>query len=421
MSGRTHPLWHSLRIALAAIALAGRLVPAFADTGSIHGRLEFQDAGLFTRGDSIDAAIRAENRNDAAGNLRLTWEPAWDRWTFSLHYLVAGEYGPSVSLARSEARLLPTPPPTWFNLTDTFENRGQATAFQSIDRLAIGYAAPDFVIRIGRQALTWGSGLIFRPMDLFDPFSPTATDTEYKPGTDMAYTQFLFDDGSDLQVIAVPRPARKGAMPTSDASSFAIHYHATVLGHQTTLLLARDHGDWVGGVGVNGALGGATWNLELVPTFLDDGPARISALANISDAVTLFDRNTTVFAEYFHNGFGASGGPHNLASLPRDLVDRLGRGQVFNSRQDYLATGMTVEVTPLLSVGPTLIAGLNDASAYTLASATYSLSDNLTVVAGAQVPIGPSNTEFGGMPLTAGGTTFLSVPAQIYVQVRQYF
>ncbi len=44
-----------------------------------------------------------------------------------------------------------------------------------------------------------------------------------------------------------------------------------------------DHGevlsDGVGGLGVNGALGGATRNVELLPTVISDGPTRLSALA----------------------------------------------------------------------------------------------------------------------------------------------
>ncbi len=406
---------------LAALAMAGGVAAAHADTGDIHGRFELQDAGSFARSNSIDAALGARDRNDVFGNLRLTWEPTWDRWSVSVHYVVAAEYGDSVPLARAETGLLPVPPSTWFNLTNIFVNDAKFIATQRIDRLAFAYTAPDFVIRVGRQALTWGSGLVFRPMDLFDPFSPSATDTEYKPGTDMVYTQWLFSDGSDLQFIVVPRPARQGAQPSSDASSVALHFHTSLLGHQTTLLLARDHGDWVGGLGVNGSLGDATWNLELVPTFLDAGPTRLSALANISDAITLLDRNATIFAEYFHSGFGAGDNDFDLASLPPDLTGRLAREQLFNIRRDYLATGLTFEVNPLLNVSPTLIADLNDASLFALFAGTYSLSDNLTLVGGAQVPIGPARTEFGGLPLTAGSREFLAPPAQIYLQLRRYF
>jgi len=421
MNGKPFPPERMARLAAIVFVAVLACAPVRAETDGIHGRLELQDMGAFARSDSIDAQLGARSRNDAIGNLRITWDPAFGSWSLSVHYLAAAQYGDSVRLARVETGLLPTPPSTWFNLTDRLVDHGQLVALHTIDRLVLGYTTSDFVLRVGRQALTWGSGMVFRPMDLFDPFSPTATDTEYKPGTDMLYMQFLFGDGSDLQVIAVPRPAKKGAMPSSEASSFAVHYHASFFGHQTTMLVASDHGDWVGGLGINGALGGATWNLEVIPTFVGHGAGRVSALANISDAVTLFERNATIFAEYFHNGFGAGNSTFALASLPPDLLDRLGQGQVFNTRQNYLAAGMTLEVSPLLSVSPTLIAGLDDASAYATLAATYSLSDNLMLVAGAQAPIGPKNTEFGGMPLVVGGSTILAPAAQVYVQVRQYF
>ena len=421
MSGGVLRSRRELAGAVAALAWLVSGTGVLADNG-IHGRIELQDMGAFARDDSLDALLGVQNRNDVLANFRVAWEPSWERWSLAFHYVVNLDYGDGVRLRRAEAGLLPVPPSTWFNLTETFDNHGEFFGSQTIDRLSIGYTAPDFVVRIGRQALTWGSGLVFRPMDLFDPFSPIATDTEYKPGTDMLYSQWLFEDGSDLQFIVVPRPPRKGAGPSSDASSVALHYHGVLLDHPTTFLLARDHGDWVAGLGINGALGGATWNVELVPTFLDSGPTRISGLANISDAVTLFDRNATIFAEYFHNGFGVDPETNiSFATLPSDLVDRLARGQVFNLRRDYLATGMTLEVNPLLNVSPTLIGDLNDPSLYALVAATYSLEDNLTFVAGAQAPLAGHRTEFGGIPVTPGSHVLLGPPSQLYIQLRRYF
>jgi hypothetical protein len=421
--GLTPDHWARLTVLVLALALAGGQARAQAadPSNALHGRIELQDAGLFGRDDGVDAALGAKDRNDALANVRLTWEPTWDRWSLQLHYVIDVEDGPNVALARAETGLVPAPPSTWLNLTGTLVDRGELVGRQGLDRLAVAYSAPDFVVRVGRQALTWGSGMVFRPMDLFDPFSPSATDTEYKPGTDMLYVQRLFADGSDLQFIVVPRPARRGGPVTTDASSLALHLHTTLLGHQTTWLLARDHGDWVTGLGVNGALAGASWNVEVVPTVLGRGGTRVSALANISDATTLFGRNATVFAEYFHNGFGVARGRYDLADLPRDLVDRLSRGQLFNTRQDYLAGGLTLEVTPLLNLSPTLIADLDDGSVFALLAATYSFGDNLTLAGGVQAPIGPSKTEFGGLPLAPASALVLAPPGQIYLQLRRYF
>jgi hypothetical protein len=164
-------------------------------TNQVHGRLELQDAEQFTGPNSVQAQLGEQTANDVLGNLRLTWEPTWGQWSFQVHYVLAAEDGPNVTLARAEAGLISQPPATLFDLTDTFLNRGPWIASQGIDRLAVTYATPDLVVRVGRQALTWGSGLVFRPMDLFDPFGPTATDTEYKPGVDMLYLQQLFADG----------------------------------------------------------------------------------------------------------------------------------------------------------------------------------------------------------------------------------
>jgi hypothetical protein len=406
---------------LATLALSLVVAPS-ALAGDIHGRIAVGDLAAFNDAESLDALLGYRNRNDFTGNLRLTWERTLGAWDFSAHYVVSADVGEGVALANAFATTpyySAPPPSTWLDLSGTLISGTDTLVTHRIDRLALGYTAPHVVARVGRQALTWGSGLVFRPMDLVDPFAPNATDTEYKPGVDMAYFQALFDDGSDLQAIAVPRPAVAGGPLTWDASSFALHYSRAIGALQTTWLVARDHGDWVAGLGLSGPLGGAVWNVEIVPTFEMAGPTRISALANISGATTLFGRNATLFAEYFHNGFGAAGGA--LDSLPSDLADRLARGQVFNTGRDYVAGGMTLEVTPLLSVSPTLIVNLNDWSFDAAVEAKRSLSDNLDLIAGANVPFGPDGTEYGGLPITGGATTYATPAATAYAELRRYF
>jgi hypothetical protein len=401
--------------------LAAATTPALAQSDNgIHGRLELEDTANFNRADSLDALLGTANHNDGLSNLRLEWEPTFDHWSFDVHYVLSAQSGETVKLMHAREFLIETPPTTWFNLTNSFIDHETILAQQTIDRLSVGYATPDFVLRVGRQALTWGAGFVFRPMDLFDPFSPVATDTEFKPGTDMLYAQYLFGDGSDLQFIAVPRSTVLNGAPDSNESSIALHYHGRIAGWETTGLLARDHGDWTGALGITGNVSGATWNVEVVPVAVRNGPTVVSALANISDAETVFDRNATLFAEYFRNGFGVTG-PATFATLPPDLIDRLARGQLFNVRKDYLAAGMTLEYSPLVTLSPTLIADLDDQSLYLLAAANWSLSNSVVLIMGAQAPLGPKGSEFGGLPLTPVTPTVLSPPGQVYLQLRCYF
>lgn len=405
--------------------LCGAIFPvrSFAQTDNpdgIHGRIELQDAASFDRPQSLDAELGTADHNDGLANLRLTYNPSWGSWNFDFHYLVTVEDGEDARLVQTESQLEHIPSATWFNLTNTFISRGSVLAEQSIDRLSLTYSASDFVIRIGRQALTWGSGLVFRPMDLFDPFSPVALDTEFKPGTDMLYAQYLFADGSDLQFIAVPRSTIPNGAPDMNDSSFALHYHGEIAGFETTGLVARDHGDWTGALGVNGPLHGAAWNVEVLPTSVRDGPTVVSALANISDAQTLLDRNARLFAEYFHNGFGVEGDV-TAATLPSYLENRLARGQLFNIRQDYLAAGVSLEWSPLVTLSPTLIADLNDGSFDLYVSASWSLDTNTVFYAGVQAPFGPRGSEYGGIQLAPADLVTSPSPSLIYLQLRRYF
>ena len=400
------------------------LLGGTANAEPLHGRLQLQDVFAQDRSQSIASALGARTRNDVLGDLRLNWSPHWQDWNLDTAYRAGFDVGdtPRFTAQQNSLGVFPAAPPaTWWDLSNQFIKGRRVSATQRIDRLSLAYTSTHFVVRTGRQALTWGAGFVFRPMDLFDPFAPDATDTEYKPGTDMLYGQYLFDDGSDLQGVIVPRPAHRGGGLTANASSFALRFHTTVGTYQTTWLVAHDHGDTVAAFGINGSLGGATWNGEIMPTFVKGGGTFVSMLANISNAGKLWGRDVTYYAEYYRNGFGMSRRHYALTDLPQALIGRLLRGQVFNTGRDYLAAGAQIQWTPLLQISPTLIANLNDHSLYVFGEATYSLSDNLNLIGGAQFPIGPKRTEFGGLPAVSTAPPYLTQPARYYVQIRRYF
>jgi hypothetical protein len=388
----------------------------------IHGRAQLQGVIAFDRTGSLAAELDAKSRGDVLGDLRLSWSPRAGDWSFDAAYVVSFDAGETPQLTRAENALLPPPPPaTWLGLTDSLADSRKFTAIQRIDRLSITYTSESLVLRAGRQALSWGAGLVFHPMDLVDPFAPDATDIEYKPGADMLYAQVLFADGSDLQGVIVPRTAHPGGPLEADASSFALHGRTSIGRVGATALVARDHGDITAGLALDGPLGRASWSVELVPTFVRDGSTHVSLLANISNAGKLWGHDVNYFAEYYHNGFGVNGSGATLAGLPAPLADRLQRGQLFDAGRDYLALGAQVQWTPLLTVNPTAISNLGDGSLYLLAEASWSLGDNLALNLGGQLPVGSSGSEFGGIPLSPADPATLGPPARLYLQLRRYF
>ena len=393
----------------------------YSHAGDITGRLQLTAQYATTGDDSLDALLGEQNRNDLIGDVRLIWEPYWDSWNFSVHLLADIDHGDSVSYQQKISAY--EADDTTSSLLDLSASAsdGNTRLNYGLDRLVISKTTPTSVIRIGRQALTWGSGQIFHPIDLVDPFAPGAVDTEYKSGVDMAYTQWLFDNGSDLQLIAVPRYEQADKTVTWNASTAGLLYRHSINQISTTWLLAQDYEDWTSGIGLSGGLAGAAWNMEVVPTLENNNKVKTSALANISYSTLLYQRNTTLFVEYYHNGFGTTDTNTAYDELPDDLMTRLTRGQLFTIARNYLATGFTLEWNPLLNISPSIIANLDDGSTFSTMEINWSLHDNANLLIGAQLPTREKDTEYGGILLSNGSSTYLSSPTTVYLQLRVYF
>ncbi len=414
-----------LKIGLAGLSLA--MLASGAAGADVRGRLQVQQQWQGTDTQSLQAAEGVRNPALTSGDLRLMGTVRHGALQAAVHDQLYLQHGSAVTLDQRLSQAgLPDPGDNLrrsnlWDLDQSWVSGTRTLSGQRLDRLWAGYTGRHAVLRIGRQALTWGGGQVFHPMDLIDPFSPTATDTEYKPGADMLYGQWLFDDGSDIQAVTLPRrdPASRDLQGGRGVS--AIYWHHAGYPLQANLLLAHDHGDTVLGANLTGSAGGASWSASLIPTLERDGRTRLSLDANISDGFRLWNRDATGFVEYYRNGFGVGGSGYTLAELPADLQVRLDRGQIFNTGIDYLAAGGTLALTPLWQLEPVWIINLQDRSSLAMLKATDSVAQNTDLVLGLQQPFGGHGTEFGGLALAPGSGNYLETPALIYVRVDQYF
>ena len=256
-------------------------------------------------------------------------------------------------------------------------------------------------------------------MDLISPFAPTTVDRDFKAGDDLLIVDKLFDDGGDLQLLAVARRDLSGDV-TGDVASAAAKYHAFLGNGELELFAGKHYRDQVYGGSGRLPLGGALLRTDLVATRLDGGDWRLSGIVNMDVSFTLAGRPAYVFGEYYHNGFGVAELPDLIAELPPELVERLGRGEVFTLMRDYTALGGTYEWHPLWTQTLTLITNLNDASSLLQTQLSYVPSDHATIDLGVIVPIGDAGQEYGGVPvfgeeLTSGGAF------QGYVRWVYYF
>ena len=301
----------------------------------------------------------------------------------------------------------------------TYENADGSLVFR-VDRLSVGWASDNVVLKIGRQAVTWGSGYVFHPTDIIAPFSPNALDTTYKPGVDMVYAQVLFDSGADIQAIYVPRPMVAGGAADWDSSTLAAQASLFIGDLDAKLILGQDRGDTLVSANISGPLGGAAWNVEYAQWFLKAGGNANTILANITNSGSLFDHNITYFAEYFHNGFGVTADVP-LDALPAPLVARLSTGNLFFPGRDFLALGAQYDLTPDITLAPNAIISLADGSALVGLQATWTIDDNMDLQLGYTQPIGANGSEFGGRETSAGSGIYLRPASELTLKLARFF
>jgi hypothetical protein len=418
------------RAAVVILACLSAAPAAAGDAPEVHGYVKLQSTLRLFHDDDLGSTVAGSHPTDGKLDLRLdiAWRSA--RWDVVVDPELVAADGDSVRASRDPATgpfaalLLGVPQPgdqhQWLDLDRTFSSGGSHLVFGRFDRLSVGYTGDRFVMRLGRQALSWGGGLVFQVLDLFNPFPPTVIDTDYKPGTDMVTTQWLLPGGDDLQAILVPRRPSPGSALTADASSLAIKWHHVASGSEVELMAARHYGDSIAGGGVTGNLGGGVWRLNVTTTALSEGGLITSLLANLDHSWVWGARNVYGFAEYFRNGFGVASLDRSVLTLPTALLDRVERGELFNLGRDELAAGLQVEWTPRLTFEPTAICDLNDFSSMLLVRAGFDWLQSLRLDAGLQTTVGRRGTEYGGVKV-ATANEFLTPGRLFWVRLSRYF
>ena len=308
----------------------------------------------------------------------------------------------------------------WFNLTHDFKNKNKDATVLRLDRISVGFTGDKAVVRFGRQAISWGNGLLFTPMDIINPFDPTAVDKEYKTGDDMLYGQYLFDNGSDMQFAGVVRRDPDSGTVEQDASSLALKYHGFWARTEYDLLMAEHYGQSVLGVGVSTDIAGGIWRADLVWNDTDSGSI-YSAVAGVSYSGIIAGHNWTGFLEYFYNGFGIPDGFYTPATIlsNRELVNRLSRGELFNIGRHYLGASLTLEVTPLVNFTPNIFVNIVDPSAFAQLVVSYDWMQDVQLLGSLNIPIGQKGTEYGGIRAVNG--QYLSTDPAVFAQLAWYF
>ncbi|MEQ9464993.1 MAG: hypothetical protein RJQ10_15120 [Haliea sp.] len=359
---------------------------------------------------------------DRGAELRLRWQQRAGGWEAAADYQMLTRHRGAPALPPgfgAGQSLLPDDDRRWWDLTSEIDSSEDSLTLQRLDRLHVGYSSERVVLRLGRQAVSWGNGLLFNPVDVFNPFDPTAIDTEYKTGDDMLYGQYLLPSGSDWQLVQVQRRDQQGRV-NSAVSSTALRYHGFGTEREYDLMLAQHFDELLLAAGASTNLGDAVLRGDLLYADTADGWVG-SAVVNAAWSWTRGGRNMSGVLEYFFNGHGLGQAAYGVDDLAGEeaLLARLQRGELFAVGRHYLAGSLLVEMTPLLQLTPALFVNLGDHSALAQLALRWDLRQDWQLLGALNLPLGPAGTEYGGLRV-AEGVDLARGPA-LFAQVAFYF
>ena len=307
------------------------------------------------------------------------------------------------------------------DLTSVIDEGDDHVLYHRLDRLNLTLQPSWGTVRLGRQVITWGNGMVFNPMDLFNPYAPTDVERDYKTGDDMVFAEIPTGNIGNLQMLYVPRRNPVSEDVQWDQSSLAGKFHADI-GHYGLDAMASVHyEDIVLGFGATGDFKGGTWRINVTWTDLEDESLNddyLSLVANYDLSWKWFGKNFYGFVEYYFNGLGDT--DYEKAGLDTDITERISRGELFVLGRHYLSGTINVEVHPLVNVYVTVINNMSDPSGVIQPRAIVSLSQNMEARIGGSIYYGGKGTEYGGYRIP-GYDLYNKTPNDFFVWLFYYF
>jgi len=253
---------------------------------------------------------------------------------------------------------------------------GAVTAI--IDRAFLRLKLPNVDVTLGRQPVSFGQGFFFTPMDIVSPFSPATLDREFKPGVDAVRGDVFFGQATQVSLVAAYHDGF-----TLDGVVFAGHARTNVLGIDVGLFGSRAHESWIGGFDLAGDAFGVGIRGEVTGTVPDD-ERELPFLRGVVGADLRYN-TISVSAELYAQTLGARDPKNYLSTFGSE---RFARGELFLAGQLYGAVMASWQVMPMLTPGISVMANVLDQSVLISPSLAWSVSDEVDVSVGAQIPQG---------------------------------
>jgi hypothetical protein len=361
------------------LLLAALLLPAPASAGDValRGHIKAFFVGTFPYRHLI---MPEDPIGSATLNARLVFEarPA-EGLLLEVHPQINASIGSGgfSGLSTGVGRTAPEALPMTVEVT---EGDAFKTTFR-IDRANMSWTRGPVRFTAGRQPMTFGQGLIFTPLDLVAPFTPTTLDTSYKPGVDSFRADIFLGMSGRITGLA----AYLGEWGP-EGSAFVLQGQGTIVTVDVGGFVGVLYGDPVFGLSVYAPIGPIGLYGDLALTIDDDDP-------EFRGVVGLLSRpgpTTSLSVEVYGQTFGSTDASDYLVI---NTGERFSRGELWLAGHLYAAAVLGQEITPLLQLSVALIGNLMDPSVLLSPTLAWSIASNADLSFGAQIGIGERPAE----------------------------
>jgi hypothetical protein len=261
----------------------------------------------------------------------------------------------------------------------------------SFDRAYIDLTFQTVQVKIGRQRVNWGIGLVWNPNDIFNAFSYIDFDYEERPGSDAVSITWYRSATSSLDVVG--KISRNPLDSTYQSATLAARYFFNLKDYDFQFIAGKYNDDIVSGFGWSGAVKNVSFRGE-ISVFTPVANRHINretAVAATVEADYTFGNQLYLHGAALFNSLGKLKGAEgmNLLAMQSELsAKKLSYGKV------ELFGQASYPVSPVFNMGLAAMLNPADLSAYLSPNCTFSLSNNLDLMLNAQLLLGKSNTEY---------------------------
>lgn len=265
----------------------------------------------------------------------------------------------------------------FLDLDWTLSQQGDLFMRHRLHRAVLSLELPPFRGAVGRQRISWGTGKLWSPTDLFNPLNPLSLERGDRRGADAALLTMALGPQADATVVYAPLA---GASARRSA-----RVHATIRGVDVSFLVGARAGEWFLGGDFASPLGEGLVRGEMITALKENGGAVFQGV--VAGEYT-FPNSLAIVVEYFENGEGKT--------HPREFeIQRLLRGEIVALGKRFLGAILGYDLTPLWRAEVAAAQSLTDGSTYLNPKLTYAVTANADVGIGAGIVRGHDRSEFG--------------------------